>query len=344
MATLNQVTRTSRHILAIGVLFIVGIFLLITIINFIKSLHPTPPPPPTVTFGKLPAIIFPQSVTSLKLQFTVDTLSGNFPDFGDRTTVYTLQQAQPTLSALDNAKVLVGKMGYFGDPVKISDTYYQWKNTDPLPKTLTLNIFTNDFAITSPYQSNPDVTAGNNIPDQNGAIDTVMNFLQNASLSPTDIDTSKTKATLLSLSNGQLISATSLSSAQIIQVDLFQNDVNKLPIFYPQPTHSTMSLYVGGGNNFSQIVLANFNHQSIGSENATYPTISAQEAFDALKNGQGYIASYDGTSTTISIHSIVLGYYMSDKPQQYLMPIIVFEGDSGFFAYISAVKAEWTHN
>lgn len=341
MASLQKVTQTSRHILVIGLLIVVGIFVLISGVNFIKSLHPTPPPPPTVAFGKLPPITFPQNVTNVQFTFTLDTLSGNLPDLGDRTAVYKMHLVSPTLSSLDNAKALVANMGYTGDPTKISDTDYEWTNTDDLPKTLLLNIFTNNFAISSPYYSNQDVLQANNLPDQNGAINTVMTFLQNASLTPTDIDTNKTKATLLSINNDKFTQATSLANTQIIQVDLFQNDVNKLPIFYPDPTHSTMSLYVGGGSNAAQIVLANFNHQIIGSENATYPIITAQQALDMLKKGEAYIASYDTTGTSISIHNIVLGYYMSDQQQQYLEPIIVFEGSNGFYAYVPAITSAW---
>lgn len=341
MASLQKVTSLSRHILVIGTLFIVGLFILITIINIIKSLNPPPPPAPTVSFGKLSPISFPQNITTKKIQYSVDTLSGNFPDFGNQAKVYKIQVNQPTLNALDNAILLVSKMGYTGTPIKVSDTDYQWTNTDDLPKTLLMNIFTNNFAIASAYQSNPDVLQSNNLPDQNGAISLVNSYLQNSSLMPTDIDSNKTKATLLTLANGQLSAATSFSNTQIVEVDLFQNDVNGLPVFYPQPTHSTISFFVGGGGVNPQIVLANFNHQTVASDNATYPIYTSQQAFDMLKNGQAYIASYDGTSTSIVIHNIVLGYYMSDVTQQYLQPIIVLEGDNGFFAYVPAIKSEW---
>lgn len=342
MATLQKVTETSRHILVIGLLSIVGIFLFIFLFNFVKGLHPPPPPPPTVSFGKLPVIAFPQTKKNTSLQFSIDTLSGSFPDFGDRATVYKIQQSQPTLLALTNAKAIAAKMGYVQDPIKISDEKYQWRNSEELPKTLLMNIFTNDFFITSLYQTNQDVILGNNLGDQNKAIDTVTAFLQNATLLPQDVDTNKTKATLLHLSGGQLSPATSLSDTQIVEIDFFQSDMNKLPLFYPEPTHSTMNVLVGGGSSTPQIVVANFIHQTITQTQATYPIITARLAFDMLKKGQGYIAAYDGTGTTIAIHNVVLGYYMSDISQHYLLPIIVFEGSNGFFGYVPAIMDEWT--
>lgn len=344
MASLKEVRKVSRHILAIGAIVIALIFLAILLINIAKSINsslfPKPPAPPTVSFGKLPSISFPNGNTN-KFNYNVDTLSGKLPDFGDRAAVYKMQAAEPSLLALDNAKNLVSKIGYMNDPIRISDTQYMWKNSDPLPKTLVMNIFTNNFIIDSDFLTNSDIQKAANLPDQNGAIDAAISFLNDFGLSPNDIDENKTKATLFSIVNNQLTPATSLSNSQIIRVDFFQNDVNSLPIFYPQATYSTMSMLVGTGDPDAQIVEARFSHQEVTLDNATYPIISPEQALDALKNGEGYIASYDGSDTNITIHNIVLGYYIGDTDQNYLQPIIVFEGDNGFFAYVPAVTSEW---
>lgn len=341
MATLGQVTNAFRHILVIGLLSIVGLFLLITVFNAIKNSHPTPEKPPTVDFGKLPSISFPQNVTSQKFTYDVNTLSGNLPAFPDQVPVYKITQPQPSLTALDSAKSLLTNSGFTGEPVKVSDSLYAWTNDDTPPKTIQFNIFSNNFSLNSNYQTDIDVTSANNLPDQNGAINTAAGFLQNLSLYPNDVDASKTKVMLFSIANNQLTPASSLSNTQIIRVDFFQGNQNNLPIFYPQPTYSTMTFFVGGGNSLAQVVSGNFFHQGIAPDNGTYPIISAQVALQELEKGNVYIASFDNTSTTITIHNIVLGYYMSDTTQQYLQPIIVFEGDHNFYAYVSAIQSNW---
>lgn len=345
MASLKEVRRLSRHALAIGAIALAGLFVIFLLIQIgkaiINNINPPKSAPPTVTFGKLTPIQFPEDANTPNLTYSLNTLSGSLPDFGDRATVYKMVSSQPSLLALDNAKNLVSKVGFLQDPAQISDTDYAWTNTDDLPKKLTMNIFTNNFTLDSDYVNNQDVLQANNLTDQNTAIATVTTFLQNFGLLPQDINNGKTKATLLSITNGQLTSTTSLSSTQIIRVDFFQNDIENLPIFYPQATYSTMYFLIGGGSNDSQIVSGHFTYQQIGSGNATYPIISAKDAFTALQKGQGYIASYDGTDTHITIRNVVMGYYIGENTQNYLQPIIVFEGDNGFFAYVPAITSDW---
>src|SRR5688572_32556976 len=69
----------------IKILRVVGIFLAIIIILLIvlkigtaikEIVRPSPPTPPAAKFGKLPPVSFPQSVTSEKLTYQLDTLTG----------------------------------------------------------------------------------------------------------------------------------------------------------------------------------------------------------------------------------------------------------------------------
>ena len=117
-----------------------------------------------------------------------------------------------------------------------------------------------------------------------------------------------------------------------------------MPILYPHPPYSTMSLWIAVGQAGPQVVTANFTHQTINTTpetEATYPIKTAEEAFEELKNGKAFIASYNGSATDIAITNVFLTYYLGEQPQEYLMPLIVFQGDNGFLAYISAVRDEW---
>jgi hypothetical protein len=49
----------------------------------------------------------------------------------------------------------------------------------------------------------------------------------------------------------------------------------------------------------------------------------------------------DNAGGTVTIRRIYLGYYDSLTPQEFLMPIVVFEGDGGFLGYVQAVTNEW---
>ena len=138
-----------------------------------------------------------------------------------------------------------------------------------------------------------------------------------------------------------LVPATSISNANVLRVDFFQADKNRLPIYYPKAITSTMTLFVENIQNQLQIVNGHFFHQNISTQFSTYPLKTANQAFSELKEQKTYIASYSGSNNNVSIKNVFLAYYMEDSPQDYLMPIIIFEGDRGFVAYVSAIKDEW---
>lgn len=347
MTALHQATELARKFLAICAMLVIGgllIYFGIKIgLGIKEKLYPTPPTPPTVTFGKLPAVIFPTQPQDLpKFVYTLNTVTGSYPDFGDRAHVYPITQPQPNLLALKNTGNTVASAGFTSTPTAISDVTYAWTNTDSLPKTITMNIQTNNFTLSSDYLTDPTVVAAQNVPDETLSISTVTDFLTSLNTLPSDIDTNKTKVSLLAITNGSLSPTSSLSTAQIVRVDLFQHDINGLPIFYTNPSYSSMYLLIGSnGDGTPQIVAGSFVHKSISSNSATYPIKTPEEAFKELQDGQGYIASFDPSQTQITIRNISMGYFMSDTDQPYLMPVIVFQGDNNFFAYVSAVSEDW---
>ena len=112
---------------------------------------------------------------------------------------------------------------------------------------------------------------------------------------------------------------------------------------YPHPPYSTMHFLIGGSNS-NAIFDSSFTHQQISADSTSYPIISSEDAFTILKDNRAYIASYYGDTSNITIKDLYLAYYLSDKRQDYVMPIYVFEGRDGFFAYVSAVSNEWILN
>jgi len=209
-----------------------------------------------------------------------------------------------------------------------------------------------------------------NLNDPTAAIPIVQSYLNSLNSLPADIDLTLTQnppsgddytvtPQLYSVTNGQLVSTTALANTQVIRVDLYQKEIDytinaakeqdlthsqnftmQLPILYPHPPYSTMHFLVASGQNQADVVSANYTHQNINlqpTQMATYPIITAEQAYDDLKSGKAYIASYNGTGNQILINNVFLAYYMGATQQNYLMPVIVFEGQDGFFAYVPAI-------
>ncbi len=352
MTTLHRVAEASKKIIigfAIGIGSIIFIAVLFRVFSNIKeALFPTPPPPPTVRFGKLPAVPFPQSATDKALTYSLNTLTGSLPDLPAQIYVYKIFQPTPSLLGFDNVKTLAAKNNFTSDPVAVSDTTYTWENADPIGSTLTYNIITGDFDIKSDYLTNQDVLSAANLPQPQDAISFAKEFLSNFSAYPSDIDDSKTTTRLFTITNGGITSSSSFSNAQLIEVDYFQNDVDKIPIYYPHYPSSLMHVVLASANGQDttpQVVEASFYHKIVQTENgSTYPLISSKDAFDLLKTNKAYIANYEGTNTNINISSVSLGYFLGTKPQSFLYPVIIFQGDNNFYAFVSAVKDEWVKN
>lgn len=348
MLTLNQATSETRIALKWGgVIFLVFflIFLIFKIGTALKqTLFPTPPEPPTVSFGKLPLIVFPNNVSDKNFNYSLDTVTGTLPTFQDRINVYKMVPISPDLLALKKAISNVSSVGFVNPEIPISAKVYRWNDNGPLNRSITMDIFSTDFSLSSTFISDPAVQSAIELPDPPTAISTAQSFLSSMSSFPDDIESTRTKTVLFSINNNTLTTATSISNAQIVEVDFFQKDIDKLPIYYPKAVSSTMNVLVVGGKDQPQVAQIDFSHQTVSNQSATYPIRTTQDAYNLLKQGQGYIASYFGSSTDISIKNVFLAYYIGDKKQDYLFPIAVFEGDNGFFAYVPIITDVWTSN
>lgn len=344
MTTLHKTTAFTKKILkwsAIATASIIVLFVILRVGTQIKEyFFPTPLLPPTVKFGKLPSLKFPDNTISRTFTYRLNTLSGQLPTLPTQINVNKIVKPQPSLLALEKAKEQVAKIDFNSSPVRIQDALYQWSNQDTLSKKLLLDIASLNFSLSSDFVFDQDVLSAKNLPNENEAIEKAKNFFQNIDF-PQDIDTEKTKATLLSIEGQELVPATSFSKTQIIRVDFFQKDIDSLSIYYPNPQNSIMYVLIAADVSQPQVVEAKFFHHNINEISATYPIKTAEEAFLELKNKKAYIASYFGSEANITIKNISLGYYLEDKEQNYLLPIIVFEGNNGFFAYVEALRDAW---
>lgn len=352
MASLNKATAYTRLVLLYGGMIAAAIFVLIVLFRVgvatKEFFFPTPPPAPTVTFGPLPAIPFPEASIREKFTYALDTVSGAFPYFPDRATVFQITPVSPNLLNTARVREKAGNAGFTdqnGNPLpetKLSPTSYRWDDQSSLRRILTMDINSFNFTLTSSYMDNDEIKQAVALPNESKAIATAENFLDSMGLLFDDIDKAKTITTLLTMDNGTIKPATSFSTAKFVKVNLYQKDAAELPMVYPYPPYSLMEFLVGsGGDGSGQIVQAKYVHRDVTSESATYPIKTASQAFSDLQQGKGYVASYEGTKKEIVIREISLAYFIGDATQDYLLPVVFFEGDDNFIAYVSAVTDDW---
>lgn len=327
--TLSQATSKTKFIIKWGGIAIVILFFVLIArrVSTIIKEKTAPPPPPTVAFGKLPPIGFPESATDRKLTYAIDTLTGLLPDFPREVKVYRIKSFKPDLLALARMQDKVARIGFNSLGTALSEKSYQWKTDVLIQKTLTANIFSSNFTLISSLEDQKIQSINDNFSKEN-AINTAADFLSKMSSFSSDFDLAKTKVS-------------KISDDKFMRVDFFQKDIDDLPIYYSKPQTSTINLLIGNLGDQPSVIGANFFHQNISDDSATYPIKSADETLTQLKEKKAYIATYSDNNSNIVIKNVSLGYYLSQQEQDYLLPIVVFEGDNGFFAYVPAVRDEW---
>lgn len=347
MLTLSRVKLELTTIVKwVGLFFgiIIGIFLIFKLFFFVKNIvAPSPPAPPSVSFGKLPAPYFAQGIKR-DFTYSINTLSGELPIFSDRTNAYKMTPSEPNLLAVKDASDKVASLGFDPNPEILSDSVYRWRGTDSLSKILIMNVNIVQFSLSSNFISEPNILSANNLPTQTDATGLAKDFLTTLNYFPSDIDENKTQTKLLKISSGVILDASSISTTQLITVDFYQKSVNQMPIVYPGGKSSSMNLTVGGGENRAQVVDARFFYQSVSNQSATYPIKTAQQAYSELQKGNAYVASVDPNVLKITINKVYLAYYSPGRSQDFLLPVVVFEGNNDFIAYVSAVTGEWIGN
>lgn len=344
MLTLSLVRTDFKKLLKWGAVALAALIVLVVLFRILlilkEAIFPSPPPAPTATFGVLPKIDFPESVNK-EFTYAIDTLPGDLPQLTYLTNVYRLEQRGPDILAVEKASDKVFNIGFNRRPQQVSDYVYRWSEPSAPNRVLIQDIRLNEFNLTSSFLNFEEDLKKDQFENEEAILIAAAGFVQNLGIYPNDINQEKTKIELARLDGGTIQPTTKITNANLATVYFYQNDREEVPIVYPQGKNSSMKLLVGTADLNGNALEGKFSHQNILDESATYPIKSAQQAFEELQNGDGFVASHSGDSTNVKIKEVYLALYSEGKLQEYLTPVIVFEGDNNFIAFVPAVTDEW---
>ena len=347
MASLTETALIARRAVKFGGLALAVIIVIklgLAFYNtYLKVVNPPPPPPPAVAFGKLPEISFPQKIHP-ELTLRLETPTGGTPDLGDRATVYLMPTYRSNLLALDQAKETAEKMRFRDEPREITERRFLWEDNQFLPSSLEMDIINGSFLLKRNWQADPTILTEKQLPGKEQVVVEAKQFLRQAGLLTEELDDARVEISYLNFSGGQYVPAVSLSEADFVEVNIYRPDIDEVPVLPADPDRGIVRLIFSGSREAQQrIIQAEYNYYPVDKDqSATYPVKTASQAWRELVTRQGYIASVgDNPSGVVVIRRIYLGYYDNEVSQGFLMPIIVFEGDNGFFGYVSATLNEW---
>ncbi|MEI6690900.1 MAG: hypothetical protein WCL07_04090 [bacterium] len=347
MSKLSDVASVARKVIKFGgialVFLMVGRVILVASLAYWKALHPDPPPPPDVKFGKLPKLLFPQKDVP-KFTYKLETRTGSLPTaLPDQYKVFFMPIKKPSLLAYSVAKDLGAKLDFITEPTKLSETDYRWDMSSSIDSSLTMNIITGAFILDRKWQQDQSFETATLYLDENQAVDQVYNFLSRIELLSQDLQKGTHNIQPLKADSGELTSAPSLSKAQFLRVNLFRAPVADTKVVSPSPDKGLISAVLAfQREDARQFVRVDYNYFPVDLEQfASYPLITPTEAWNRMQNGGGYVAAYRQGADSVTVRDVNMAYYDSDIPQQFLQPVYLFEGDEGFVGYVPAVSDKW---
>ncbi len=259
---------------------------------------------------------------------------------------------QSSFADLTESKTIAQALGFLSDGTALSDTIYRFAHKD-VPATLDINIVNKTLSLSYNLGEDSELLK-QRLRSREEAITVARSYLGRADLFVEDLENGSQEVEFLASGPEALMRVGSLSEANFVRVNFLRRSYDGLPVITPRNDRGTVWLLVSGETSGARQVIAGEYHYFPIDEGqrATYPIKTPDSAFEELKMGKGFViaAPKTGTSAVMNTNAVVrrvyIGYFDSGKPQQFLQPVYVFDGDeiSGFRAIVPAVTNEYYGN
>ena len=344
---LTETAYHARQTIKFGAIFIVAAialrFLWVGGFALYRTVFPPAPPPPEVKFNKLPALVFEPRSTTNQLTYNLE-VPGGLPTMPIQANVFFMPTPQASFLNLDESNRLAKALGFNSAGLPLSEVIYRFDHTE-IPASLDVNIVNKTVSLS--YNLALDSALLSAKPRSNQeAISAARSFLSRGSLLVTDLELGRQELEFLKSSPEALTRVTSLSDANFVRVNFLRKNYDDLPVITSRIDRGTVWLLVTGESSGpKQVIAGEYHYFPVDEEQkSTYPIKTSTEAFEELKAGRGLTISPPSSGNAATIRRIYLGYYDSGKPQQYLQPVFVFDGDREFRAIVPAVTSQYYGN
>lgn len=341
VASLTQTARVSKKTVTViltAIAIIAAGFVIFTVgNNIVSAILPKGADSAIVAFGKLPTLEMQGGVpASSKLTYSMETISGDLPNLPKLLKVFYSGQTASTFGDLDKAKSIAQTLGFFATPVETIDGQAVFGTLNDPSKLLKISTATLNFSIESDFRNNKQVisTRLGSVEDSMKIADT---FIKAFSLPENDFTKDKTTTTFYKIEAGKLAEASSLSSANLVQVNYGRTGIDNLEVYPINYLRPNVWLLISRDN----VVLGDKNITNFARHKfSTYPLKGVKKAFDELKAGRGvFNKEFDGNNFVI--RDVDLAYLETEKPQGFLQPVYAFKSDDNLLAFVAAVDPAW---
>lgn len=340
--TLTATAFYTRSAIKYGTLLVIFIILARIFWGFGYAIYlrvfPPPPPPPTVAYGRMPKLIY--TPKEYKYSFTLETTTGELPKLPSQAYVLLMPKNSVSFLDLDEATKTARALGFNTIGIPLSETIYRFEKPD-VPSYLDINIVNKTFSVNYRLKESPELL--NTRPrSTDEALSAAKELLSQARLYTPDLATGTTSFEFLKVEPPKLNSALSLSDANFVRVNFFRKSYGELPVVTAAKKSGNVWFIISGSQSRGNQIIAGEYHYFPVDENkkSTYPLKSAQDAWNELISGKGYLAQ-ESTTSKVIVRRVYLAYYDSGQAQGFLQPVYVFEGDNEFVGYVPAITSQY---
>lgn len=338
-------TLTQTAILTRRVILISSISLFLGMVSFLgyrvwyayylSTLPPVEEKPDT-KFGTLPLPDLPiANVSSSNFSYSLDTTTGGLPDLGKIIKVFFIPKTYATLLAPEKSQSLASKFDIRSEPEVLSETLYRFRTEE---KAITIDLDTGNFTYLvekSPEQPQSLIDSDDKL------INDLKNLLNSKGLLDEGLTKGRFKVSLLKFEGENLVPVESRSEAQAAQISIWPQDLNQIPIATPDINQSLITAIVTrSANDLKNYLSLKYTYWPVDETTfATYPLKTTREGYDDLISGKGVVV-VEPERPEVSITSVYLAYFQSEKYTPYLQPVFVFEGPN-FVSFVPAIKEQF---
>lgn len=350
MTSLTEISIATRKLFVWLIIAFIAYLFLRFLVGIIISNLPRPAPviePPNALFNKIPNPAFPNIASSSSgMIFVLENIEGKPPETTSSARVYSMPKKMPSFLTNERATDFATKLGFTADPEIVSSFFFRFIDPKNNLRTIELDGVNLNFILKYDYLQNIELFNHQQVIKVDNSISEVKNYLQSNSLFDASVLQGKVTTQLLyfDTASKKFSPVNNLSSANALRINFFRQDLDGWKIIPPGFNESfNYVIYVPSLDTTNNILEIQYTFWPIDINNfGTYPLRNAVSAWQDLIDGYAYVVNMGrNTPDKIVIRNIYLAYYDSEKPQSFLQPIYVFEGDNDFVAYLPAVASEW---
>lgn len=346
---LVQLSSVARKAIAIFVsvisLYMIAWILKPTAINMYNKAFP-PKDPPTLAYGMLNPLTFDEKqITGEITRIALNTKNGRLPtDLPKKMNVFKLSKPGFSYEAGRSAQRHADKLGFTDDELitDLKQQVYEWKDKET-GGILEIDLQTRELELVTGFSTRDYLFLAKSrdvkdIANEARSMLTSINRFYDSTYTREE-----GKVTLGKVDTGKLKIVDTPFEAEVARVD-FNRKALDYPVISNDPYKSPISVLVTLNQSKIPVALKypeiSYHEWEIGTDlSATYPIIPVKDAWNAILDSKGVIASVIPVGSSylnkhapvpveeVLINEIYLAYYDSIQYQEHLQPIYVFSGD-----------------